>query len=141
MSDLIVFGDTCGSCGLELPATDNFCSRCGSPAALTGLPGEPADVTCAPQQLSAPVQQIVIVPQAQPSVIDEALNNRAIVIGILLVAGPIGLPALWFSRRFSKRAKIIATVAYFLLTAVLPLAALWYFMEVSLRPLLDVFSG
>lgn len=141
MSDLIVVGDTCGSCGLELPATDNFCSRCGSPVALAGLPGEPANVICAQQHLPAPVQQIVIVPQAQPSVVDEALNNRGIVIGILLVAGPIGLPALWFSRRFSKRSKSIGTLFYFLLTAVLPLVALWYFMKVSLRPLLDLFSG
>lgn len=140
MNELIVANDNCSNCGVELPAAVNFCSHCGMQASHASLTAEQADVLSRPQQVPAAVQPIVIVPPAQMSIVDEALNNRMIVVGILLLAGPVGLPALWFSRRFSKRAKVITTVVYFFITAVLPLVAVWYFLETSLQPLLDVIS-
>ena len=68
------------------------------------------------------------------------LNNRLAVIGLVAVAGPLGLPALWFSRRFSRLTKIITTVVFVLVTAVLPLALAYYWLEISLRPLVDAFG-
>jgi hypothetical protein len=141
MSELIVISDSCQSCGSELPNSGNYCSHCGTPAVLPTALAHQTGVITHPQQIPAYAPQIVVVPQTGVSPIEKALDNRLCVVAIILVAGPIGLPALWFSRRFSKRAKIISTVAYFLLTAVLPLVAIWYFLEVSLRPLLNVFSG
>lgn len=68
------------------------------------------------------------------------LDNRWLVIGLVLVAGPVGLPALWFSRRFSRGVKIAATVFYALMTAVLPLAVVWYWCELAVRPLVDALA-
>lgn len=68
------------------------------------------------------------------------LGNRLVVVGLLAVAGPLGLPALWLSRRFSKPTKIATTVVFFLATVVAPLALAYYWLEVALRPLVDVFD-
>jgi hypothetical protein len=68
------------------------------------------------------------------------LGNRLVVIGLLAVAGPLGLPALWLSRRFSKPTKIATTVLFFLATVVAPLALAYYWLEIALRPLVDVFD-
>jgi hypothetical protein len=83
--------------------------------------------------------QIVIHWQPMPPMIDQALNNRAIVFAILLIAGPMGLPALWFSRRFSKPTKIVTTLAYVVGTVLLPIAAIYYYLEFSLLPLVNAF--
>ena len=69
------------------------------------------------------------------------LNNRWAVIAILAVAGPIGLPALWFSGRFSRTGKVITTVLFFAVTVALPLAITYYFCEIALRPLVEAFSA
>lgn len=71
---------------------------------------------------------------------DVVINNRLAVIGIIALLGPLGLPALWFSPRFSRPTKIITTVTYVLLTTVLPIAIAWYWLDYSLRPLVDVFG-
>ena len=68
------------------------------------------------------------------------LNNRLAVIGIIAFVGPPGLLALWLSPRFATRTKIVTTATYFLLTAVIPLAIAWYWLDHSLRPLVDVFG-
>ena len=65
------------------------------------------------------------------------LNNRLAVVGILALVGPLGLPALWLSRRFSKPTKIITTVLFLLVTVVMPLALAFYWLEIALRPLAD----
>ena len=72
--------------------------------------------------------------------INAFLNNRLAVIGIIALIGPLGLPALWFSWRFSKSTKIITTTAYFLVTIVLPIALAWYWLDYSVRPLIEVFD-
>ena len=74
------------------------------------------------------------------ALIAEVLDNRLFVIAILLCAGPIGLPALWFSHRFARRSKIITTTVYFLLTVIVPLAIAWYFLDVAVRPIVDALS-
>lgn len=68
-----------------------------------------------------------------------ALDNRWLVIGLLAVVGPLGLPAVWLNRRFSPATKIALTLLFFLLTVGLPLALTWYACETLLRPLVDAF--
>jgi hypothetical protein len=68
------------------------------------------------------------------------LNSRMLVITLMLVAGPIGLPALWFSPRFSRTTKALFTLGFFLVTAVLPLVGAWYAFEVLLRPVADAIQ-
>lgn len=66
-------------------------------------------------------------------------GNRWLVIGLLLVAGPLGLPALWLSRRFGRTTKIITSVVFFLATVVAPLAITYYWLEIALQPLVEAF--
>jgi hypothetical protein len=69
------------------------------------------------------------------------LSNRAVVIGLLAISGPIGLPALWLSRRFSRTTKIVTTVAFLLATVAFPLALTYYWTEIALRPLVEAFDS
>jgi hypothetical protein len=121
----LILSPRCAACGAEFAAGDRFCRRCGvgvvamNPAA----PAIPRDVRLAP---SSPVRSL--------------LESRVAVVGILLVAGPLGLPLLWLSGRFSRPTKIITTVAYFGLTVVAPIAITWYWLDVAVRPLLDVWA-
>ena len=69
------------------------------------------------------------------------LSHRGVVVAILLVAGPLGLPALWFSPRFSKTTKIVVSLALFAATVVAPLAVSWYWLDVAVRPVLDALSA
>jgi hypothetical protein len=75
-----------------------------------------------------------------PAVGLTCLDNRWVVVGLLLVAGPAGLAALWLSRRFSKAVKIAATVAYAALTVAVPIALVRYWCETALRPLVDALA-
>jgi hypothetical protein len=77
--------------------------------------------------------------QLEPAV-GRVLNSRLAVMAILAVAGPLGLPALWLSSRFSKTAKLITTLVFVLATVVFPLALTYYWVEIALRPLIDAFQ-
>ena len=68
------------------------------------------------------------------------VNNRMFVVGMIVCAGPLGLLAMWFSQRFTNRAKVITTVSYVLLAIVAPLAIIWYWWNIALRPLVDVLG-
>lgn len=128
MSDLILAADSCDRCGAEL-AVDTACENCGDGqhtlAAVEVLP----PITAKPAAALVGLRG------------ESLLDNRLAVFGILLVAGPLGLPALWFSRRFSRATKIATTVVFFLLTVVVPIVGAWYCFEVLLRPLVDAMVG
>ena len=68
------------------------------------------------------------------------LSNRLVVVSLLAIAGPLGLPALWLSPRFSRTAKILTTALFLFVTVVFPLALAYYWLEIALRPLVDVFG-
>ena len=68
------------------------------------------------------------------------LNSHAIVWAILLVLGPLGLPALWMSPRYSKTAKVLWTAVLLIGTVVLPIAMTWYWLDTAMQPLLDAFN-
>ena len=69
------------------------------------------------------------------------LNHRGVVAAILLFCGPLGLPALWFSPRFSLTTKIIISVVLFAATVIAPLAVSWYWLDVAVRPVLDALTS
>lgn len=89
--------------------------------------------------LSEPPRHAPLSVEIDPAFV-RLLGNRFVVIGLLAVAGPLGLPALWFSRKFSKGTKIATTVLFFLATVVAPLALAYYWLEIALRPLVEVFD-
>ncbi len=124
MNQAIAIRAHCGGCGLESRPGSRFCSRCGIP------------ITTAESALSIQPRQTVVASRSVRALLD----NRLAVIGVLICAGPLGLPLLWFSRRFSRRTKIITTVLYFGLTVVVPLVMAYYWMEIAVRPLLEVFE-
>ena len=122
----LIIGNFCGRCGSDLLAQDNFCRHCGTQAATSAI----AHRESRNQQLSTPADTIQTV-----------LNNRLYVVLVIALIGPLGLPALWFSPRFSKPTKIVVTSIYVIMTTVVPLAVAWYFLDYSMRPLVEAFKG
>lgn len=140
VNELIVVNDSCPRCGVGLLESDNFCSNCGLPTEVDAYPNVPAVlVEPCPEAAIARSVPTAMAPAASPVV--AMLDNRLLVVAIVLCAGPMGLPALWFSRRFSQRTKILTTIAYLLMTTILPLAIAWYFLEVAVRPVVDALGG
>jgi hypothetical protein len=89
--------------------------------------------------VAAPAPPTIIAIQVDPKLL-AWLNHRGVVVAILLVCGPLGLPALWFSPRFSKTSKIAISVLFFLGTVIAPLALSWYWLDVAVRPVLDALT-
>ena len=134
----IMADNHCRHCGRRLIPTDNFCGECGMGC---------RDLI----EIVDPISRSSVYPLAtKPSsetlttdgmlTIDAVVNNRLAVVGMIALLGPLGLLALWFSQRFTKRTKIVTTVTYVLLTIVVPIAIAWYWLDYSLRPLVEVFG-
>ena len=68
------------------------------------------------------------------------LERRWVVLAILLCMGPLGLPLVWFNRRFSKLSKIVLTAGFVLVTIVFPIVLVWYWCEVAIRPLAEALA-
>jgi hypothetical protein len=99
-----------------------------------------ADVVAAPRSQTLAIEpRPAAVVEVDPK-LARALDNRLTVLSLLACAGPIGLPALWLSRRFSKGTKALVTIAFLLATVVFPLAMAYYWLDVALRPLVDAMS-
>ncbi|MEQ8785007.1 MAG: hypothetical protein RIC55_01855 [Pirellulaceae bacterium] len=124
--------DRCVDCLVEATGGET-----GELALRGGSPGELAAVRQA-AGLSRPAGATAQIALSGP--VAAVLNNRLLVVAILLVAGPIGLPALWLSPRFSRVTKAVCTIGFFLATVVLPLAGAWYAFEILLRPLADAIE-
>jgi hypothetical protein len=127
--------DICRQCGAPMTVADNYCSECGTGCRELIKFNHPV-ARFSPERAN----QISPVTGDDVLAIKSVLNSRLAVFGLIAVAGPFGLPALWFSPRFAKRTKIIATIAYLLLATVLPLAIAWYWLDYSMRPLVEVFG-
>ena len=148
----LVVDNFCGNCGKDLQAQDNYCRGCGTPAhcieatlSTTVVDGQSTgsmEVQTVGQNDSAsPATTVAKRDQSSPAnTIETVLNNRLYVGFVIALIGPLGLPALWFSPRFSKRTKIVATLLFVIVSAVLPLAIAWYFLDYKMRPLLDAFG-
>ena len=141
MSELVVISDSCSRCGVAFVGSDNYCRNCGLPTVVPVHATVEAELIDSQHELAVvPSCPSTVAPRREQSLVTVVLENRSYVIAILLCAGPIGLPALWFSRRFSRRFKIITTTGYFLFTVILPLAIAWYVLDFSVRPLVDALS-
>ena len=116
-----------------MPA-DNFCAACGNDCRDLDLMVNPI---AAGSIANPPPTEIATT--GSPTV-DRVLNNRLAVIGLIAVLGPLGLPALWFSQRFKTSTKVVTTVGYLLVTTVLPIVIIWYWLDHSMRPLLEVLE-
>lgn len=130
-TDLRRIDNFCHRCGNGVSVDDNFCRRCGNECHQKScLEDTTIANVCPPDQVSL---------AGSNDPVTHLMNNRLLVIGLIAMTGPLGLPALWFSRRFSRPTKIVTTVVYVIATTVVPLAIAWYWLEYSLRPLVDAF--
>ena len=127
----------CRQCGGRLETQDNFCGECGTGCELIEIV-DPESGTSVGFVAAAPSNAILANDETQA--IKAFLKNRLAVVGMIALIGPLGLPALWFSSRFATRTKVITTSAYVLLTTIVPLAIAWYWLDYSLRPLVDAFG-
>ena len=122
----------CRHCGRRLIPKDNFCGECGNDCRTMIEIVNPIAVDSL-----APSTELAT---TSPLTVERVLNNRMAVIGLVAFLGPLGLLALWFSQRFKTRTKVITTAGYVLVTTVLPIAIIWYWLDYSMRPLLEVFE-
>ena len=125
----------CCSCGCSLLPNDNFCGQCG--AGCRDLIVPPDAVSLIDDQ---PGQSREVTTSDPAASLQAVVNNRMFVVGMIACAGPLGLLAMWFSQRFTNRTKVITTVSYILLTIVAPLVVIWYWLNIAIRPVVDVLS-
>jgi ribosomal protein L40E len=96
----------CRHCQAVVDLGDNFCRHCGAPlgAAATdsAVPG------------TAPPDRFARRP-IRPA------SRGALLVALFVVLGPVALPMLWRSPRFSPRSKIILTI----LVAIQTVAVVW----------------
>jgi hypothetical protein len=114
----------CQKCSACLDAGDNFCRCCGG---LTVVGA--ANVKTGRLPPSSPV-----IYARPPSWIE---SRVVVLLGLFVILGPLALPMLWHSRRFTLGWKIGLTIAVSLLT----IAAVWYSVAVLLKafePLQDL---
>jgi hypothetical protein len=117
----------------SLPTTDVVVAQPTS-VAVDGLP-----VARAQMPLADVVCRRSLSIEVDPT-IGRLLGKRWVVIALLAIAGPLGLPLLWLSCRFSKPTKIVTTMLFLLVTVVAPLAITYYWVEIALRPLVEAFE-
>ena len=96
----------CRACGFTLLPNDSFCGQCGAGC----------------RDLIVPADAVIVIDEGDQSkeiattnsavTLQVVVNNRMFVVGMIACAGPLGLLAMWFSQRFSNRAKVITTVSY-----------------------------
>jgi hypothetical protein len=134
MTDLVIEATVCHGCYTVLDATDNYCRHCGAPTVnRAGLPE--GDVS-APSFNAPPA----FAPAIQPAKWSE---SPWVVLPLLfLILGPLALPLLWRSRRFTLLWKGVLTVIMVGLTVFL-LWSVWFSLQRALAPLreLDQLRG
>jgi hypothetical protein len=133
MNQLVIASDECCCCGQAYWPGDQFCSACG--ALLLPVAAAPAR-----RELAIPPGSINST-TAKTSAMSVVLNSRGAVWCALLVAGPLGLPLLWLSPRFSSWSKIATTVLFFVVTVLLPIVVAYYFLDIAVQPLLGAFKN
>jgi ribosomal protein L40E len=100
----------CPRCQAELDAGDRFCRHCGAPQGDAA--GDPAaSDTAAPGR-----------PARQPE------SRGTLLLALFALVGPVALPALWRSPRFSRPWKIVLTVLVSIQTVLVVWLA-WYVLH------------
>jgi hypothetical protein len=129
MADLVIEATVCHGCYTVLDATDNYCRHCGlstvSRADLSEGDPSAASFTARPAFASG-------IQQAKWS------ENPWVVLPLLfLVLGPLALPLLWRSGRFTLVWKGVLTVIMVGLT-VFFLWSVWFSLHQALAPLREL---
>ncbi len=114
----------CGSCSAVLETRDRFCRHCGAPISA------PAEARSHRSDAATPD----LVP-VRPPTGRRIADSRAMVLLLLFaVLGPLALPTLWRSSRFSRFWKIALTALVLIITAVI-VWILWWAISLFLDSL------
>jgi ribosomal protein L40E len=112
----------CRRCFSLLEADDNYCRRCGTPTARVQ-----AAWAAEPPASAGP-----------PKPGAKLLEGRITVLTMLFaVLGPLALPLLWRSSRFSPAWKVVLTLLVLLLTAIV-VGLFSYVVQMTLAPLKEL---
>ena len=154
-SAVLIVDNFCAHCGNKLTVQDNFCRRCGvavhdaeattaisvANAASSPTTAVMADHNTNTNQWTNSANTLAHHNQSSAATtVQTVLNNRLYVGLVIALIGPLGLPALWFSPRFSQKMKVILTALFVFLTIAVPIAITWFFLDYSIRPLVDAFG-
>jgi len=116
----------CPRCCAVLDAADNYCRRCGAPTAANVAPAASSRQT----NLSPP--RAIFAPGGTQGALSE--SRWAVLLMLFAVLGPLAIPMLWRSSRFSRTWKAVLTVLVLALTVLL-VWLLWYVVAMTLEPL------
>ena len=109
----------CHQCYTMLDVGDNFCRQCGAATGNVPTRDRPAPPSAAYRSETKP---------------GWSESPWAVLSALFLFVGPLALPMLWRSRRFSTAWKIVLTVVVVALT-VLVIWLIWYVVAKALQPL------
>jgi ribosomal protein L40E len=116
----------CRRCFALLEVEDNYCRRCGTPTARVQ-----AAWAAESGKADSP-------PLPEPKSRGKLLDGRISVLTMLFaVLGPLALPLLWQSPRFSLAWKVVLTLAVLLLTGIV-VGLFCYVVQMTLAPLKEL---
>jgi ribosomal protein L40E len=142
----------CRRCFALLEADDNYCRRCGTPtarvqAAWAAERENGTENGDSPHLFEAPFgraptggwsRQMGTVPVFSSKSGGKILESRITVLTMLFaVLGPLALPLLWRSSRFSLVWKIVLTLLVLLLTGIV-VGLFYYVVQMTLAPLKEL---
>jgi ribosomal protein L40E len=143
----------CRRCFALLEVEDNYCRRCGTPtprvqaawAQQAGLmtadlaeKGDSPHLPERPEGCFAQMGTVPFFPGGLPKTGGKLLESRVTVLTMLFaVLGPLALPLLWRSSRFSLAWKIVLTLLVLLLTSVI-IGLFSYVVQMTLAPLKEL---
>jgi hypothetical protein len=114
----------CRHCRAAIDATDNYCRRCGTPTVILADIAGPRGAT-----------GLATEPRAGQA---KWWESPVVVLALLfLVLGPLALPLLWRSRRFTREWKGILTAIVIGVTAFV-FWEIWYTFNRLLAPLQEL---
>ncbi len=113
----------CRRCFTLLEVEDNYCRRCGTPT---------------PRVQAAWIAESPATPGPPKSNGGKLLEGRITVLTMLFaVMGPLALPLLWRSSRFSLAWKVVLTLLVLLLTGIV-IGLFSYVVQMTLAPLKEL---
>jgi hypothetical protein len=129
MSDYVIEATVCRGCYAVIEAVDNYCRHCGTPTIdVTGMPNG----NRAARPFSGELGSASSTQQSRLS------ESPWVVLPMLfLVLGPLALPLLWRSRRFTLPWKVALSVVMAGMTVFL-LWSIWFSLQQSLAPLREL---
>lgn len=76
-----------------------------------------------------------------PPVVLQVVSSHAIIWTVILTFGPLGLPLIWLSPKYSLWAKLLTTTITLGVTVVLPIAVTIYCTQYLVHPVFEAMQN